>query len=512
MFIVFFVTTIVFLILWLVEKKRRKADSVKLNEAESTVAKLIKYQGIPDAEAHADKLLSDATASAAEIKNSADVYAQQTRKNADDYSHQVRQSAEDKLHSADNEAHKIVADATAKATEIAGSAITDKEKAAEYKATAEAIKRTIEGYGDEWLKPSISLLDDLAEEFGYTEAGIELKKARLHSAEMVKEHRAATCDYVEVNRRETAIAFVVDAFNGKVDSILSKVKHDNYGKLEQKIRDAFNLVNYNGTAFRSARITDIYLESRLNELHWAVVAQELKRQEQEQQRLIREQMREEERARREYEKAIKDAAKEEAMLNKAMEKAKALLAKASDEERAKYEAQLADLEVKLKEAEERSQRTKSLAEQTRHGNVYVISNIGSFGENVYKVGMTRRLNPLDRVRELGDASVPFPFDVHAIIESDDAPALETALHKELALMQVNKVNPRKEFFRVPIASIKSLVEKRGLQAVWTIAAEATEYRESLILEEQLKSDPEARAKWEVFVSSVDSEDEDAEAI
>lgn len=79
-------------------------------------------------------------------------------------------------------------------------------------------------------------------------------------------------------------------------------------------------------------------------------------------------------------------------------------------------------------------------------------------------------------------------------------------------MQVNKVNPRKEFFRVPIASIKSLVEKRGLQAVWTIAAEATEYRESLILEEQLKSDPEARAKWEVFVSSVDSEDEDAEAI
>ena len=117
------------------------------------------------------------------------------------------------------------------------------------------------------------------------------------------------------------------------------------------------------------------------------------------------------------------------------------------------------------EAEEKNQRALSMAQQTKRGNVYVISNIGSFGENVYKVGMTRRLEPMDRVRELGDASVPFPFDVHAIIESDDAPALENTLHKALALMQVNKVNPRKEFFRVSLSDIHEIKEKISAQTM-----------------------------------------------
>ena len=499
--LIFAILAVVFFALWILEKRRHKKEASalqeKLQSSESVVERLIRYQGIPDAESHTTKLISDAKAESVRIKSEADAY-----------SGRVRHDADEKMQFASSESRKIIDAAKEKATEIAGSAIADKEKAAEYKAAAAAMQRKIEGYGDEWLKPTYSLQDDLAEEVGYDQAGIELKKARLHSAEMVKNHLAATCSYVENNRRETAIAFVIDAFNGKVDSILSKVKHDNFGKLEQQIKDAFSLVNYNGAAFRSARITDQYLESRLQELHWAVVAQELKRREQEQQRLVREQMREEERARREYEKAIKEAAKEEAMLNKAMDKARTMLEKANEKERAKYEAQLADLEIKLKEAEERSQRTKSMAEQTKHGNVYVISNIGSFGENIYKVGMTRRLNPLDRVRELGDASVPFPFDVHAIIESDDAPALETALHKDLALMQVNKVNPRKEFFRVSLSSIKSLVEKRGLQAVWTLVAEAAEYRESLAIEEQLKTDPEAREKWESFAQSIASDDND----
>lgn len=143
-----------------------------------------------------------------------------------------------------------------------------------------------------------------------------------------------------------------------------------------------------------------------------------------------------------------------------------------------------------------------MAQQTKCGTVYVISNVGSFGENVYKVGMTRRLEPLDRVRELGDASVPFPFDVHAFIESDDAPALETALHHELAMAQMNKVNPRKEFFRVDLAFIRKLVETRGLEATWTMAAEAAEYRESLAIEDRIKSDPAERARWQQFIQEV----------
>lgn len=198
------------------------------------------------------------------------------------------------------------------------------------------------------------------------------------------------------------------------------------------------------------------------------------------------------------------------MLQKALEKAKAMLEKASEDQRAQYEAQITELAEKLKEAEEKSQRALSMAQQTRRGNVYVISNIGSFGENVYKVGMTRRLDPLDRVRELGDASVPFKFDVHAIIESEDAPALEHALHQELALMQMNKVNPRKEFFKVPLTDIKKLVEKRGLSVTWTMAAEAAEYKETLAIEEQMKNDPEVKKKWIAYAESLSESDESAE--
>ena len=109
--------------------------------------------------------------------------------------------------------------------------------------------------------------------------------------------------------------------------------------------------------------------------------------------------------------------------------------------------------------------------------------------------MTRRLEPLDRVRELGDASVPFPFDVHAMIYSEDAPGLETALHKYFVQNQVNKVNPRKEFFRIPIADIRAEVEKRGLDVTWTMAAAALEYRESLAIEKSMLSDGTVKDRW-----------------
>jgi len=272
----------------------------------------------------------------------------------------------------------------------------------------------------------------------------------------------------------------VDAFNGKVDSALAKVKHNNYGKIKQEILDAFALVNHNGMPFRNARINQEYLEARLEELKWAVATHELRQIEREEQRAIREQMREEEKARREIEKAIKEAEKEERMLQKAMETARKELASAHGEQRAEYEAQLAELESKLTEAESRGQRAISMAQQTRRGHVYVISNIGSFGENVFKIGMTRRLEPADRVKELGDASVPFDFDVHAMIYSDDAPALEKALHRRFDEASVNKVNPRKEFFNLNVAEIRQAVEQQGMNEIhWTMKAEAAEYRESL---------------------------------
>ena len=119
-----------------------------------------------------------------------------------------------------------------------------------------------------------------------------------------------------------------------------------------------------------------------------------------------------------------------------------------------------------------------MAQQTRAGHVYVISNIGSFGDDVFKIGMTRRLEPVERVQELGDASVPFSFDIHAMIFSDDAPALEKELHRRFGESQLNLVNPRKEFFKVPIKEIKQVVDEMGMQVHWTLAAEAREFRES----------------------------------
>ena len=130
-------------------------------------------------------------------------------------------------------------------------------------------------------------------------------------------------------------------------------------------------------------------------------------------------------------------------------------------------------------AEERKQRAISQAQMTKSGNVYIISNVGSFGENVYKIGMTRRLEPEDRVNELGDASVPFKFDIHAMIASDDAPALENKLHEIFKTKSVNRVNYRKGFFRVTLDEIEQAVrECTNADIAFTKIAEAREYKET----------------------------------
>jgi len=405
------------------------------------------------------------------------------------------EDAQHALAAASARSSEIISAANKRAEEIAGEAYNVVRDASLYEKTVQAMKNIIEGYGDRYLQPPASLIDHLAEEFEHKDAGQNLKLARAHTKTMMKDGSASKCDYVESNRREGAERFVLDAFNGKVDSILSRVRSDNAGKLAQEIKDAFTLVNYNGKAFREARITEEYLNARLEELKWASIAQHLKQEEQEEQRLLREQIREEEKAKREFERAIRDSEKEEDILRKAMAKAELQIAAATAEQKAAFEQQLQELNAKLKEAEERNQRAISMAQQTKKGHVYIISNIGSLGEDVYKIGLTRRLEPLDRVRELGDSSVPFEFDVHALILSDDAPALEYQLHKHFVMRQVNKVNYRKEFFRASLTEIRSEIETLGIVAKWTMASEAREYRESMAIERAIKTDPVARQSW-----------------
>jgi len=188
-----------------------------------------------------------------------------------------------------------------------------------------------------------------------------------------------------------------------------------------------------------------------------VVAQELRLKEREEQRVLKERIREEEKARRESEKAMQEAQREEEVIKQAMEKAQAEVLRASAGDRAKFGAQIAQLTQQLTEAEAKNQRALSMAQQTRAGHVYIISNVGAYGEHLFKIGLTRRLEPLDRIKELGDASVPFEFDIRAMIRSDDAPALENLLHHEFDDMRIKKANFRKEFFRVPLDRIRDLV-------------------------------------------------------
>ncbi|HEM6742713.1 TPA: DUF4041 domain-containing protein [Citrobacter farmeri] len=460
------------------EKKIKTADAEakdKINEAQTKANKLI-----IEANNQARLTISNANSEAVSITKD----ARETRLKAKERLDNANSKANELISNANDNAMKIISDAEIRAKEIAGSAYEAKEFAETYQAVAKSMKNKIEGYGDEWIVPNRSVLDVLADNYEFTDAGKELQKARELTKSLIKTGKAASCDYVETNRRNTAINFVLDAFNGKVDSVLSKIKHNNFGKLSQEIKDAFQLVNYNGSAFRSAQITDIYLQSRLNELKWGVAVNEIMLEEKEEQRRIKEQLREEEKARREYEKAIKEAEKEEKAIQQAIDKATKELMLAGEEQRLVLEQKLAELQAKYEEAEAKNQRAISMAQQTRSGHVYVISNIGSFGEDVYKIGMTRRLEPLDRVRELGDASVPFSFDVHAMIYSEDAPSLENHLHKVFNDKQLNKVNSRKEFFNVGIKDIKSTIDSMNINAHWTMFAEAKEYRESLAIENE----------------------------
>jgi hypothetical protein len=410
----------------------------------------------------------------------------------------LQTQADNLLLNASREAARIVDTANQRAEEIAGEALAAVRNAVGLEKTIQALKNTINGYGDQYLEPSYTLLDDLAADFGHTEAGEELKKARERTRLMMRARTAAKCGYVEAVRSTSAENFVADAFNGKVDTILTSVKHDNYGTLAQQVKDAYSLVNNLGKPFKDAHITPEYLAARLEELRWATVAHELKMREREEQRQIREQIREEEKARREFEKAQRDAAKQEETIQKTIDRVQQQAAKASEAQRAAFEAQLLELEAKLQVAQEKNQRALSMAQQTKSGHVYIISNIGSFGEHVYKIGMTRRLEPLDRVRELGDASVPFSFDVHALLFSDDAPALERDLHRHFLRCQINKANPRKEFFRVDLIQIRNEIERLGIETKWTLAAEAREYRESLAIEQALANNTLDQAEWEKF--------------
>jgi cellobiose-specific phosphotransferase system component IIA len=292
----------------------------------------------------------------------------------------------------------------------------------------------------------------------------------------------------------TLIKLVLRAFNGECDAAIAKVKYNNFDALERRINKAYEALN-KLAEITYCTISETYLGLKLDELHLAYEYQEKKYEEREEQRRIREQMREEQRALKEIEKAKEQAEREEQRYQQALEKARQEVEQATGQQRDKLEEQIKYLSQQLEEAHTNAERAVSRAQMTKSGHVYIISNIGSFGENVYKIGMTRRLEPMDRVKELGDASVPFPFDVHAMIFTENAPELESSLHKLFHTRRFNKANERKEFFRVSLSEIIDAVEKLSSNNKYiksdihiTKVAEAVEYRKSLAIERKFPSD------------------------
>ena len=306
--------------------------------------------------------------------------------------------------------------------------------------------------------------------------------------EMLKGNSAALCTgqpgvtKAEREQVDKLLSLMLRAFNGECDAAVAKVRYNNFEQLRNRIEKAFATINRLG-APQGCELAKWFLMLKVEELQLTCEPAMKVQAEKEEQREIKEQMRQDALVARDRERATQEALDEERRRRIDVEKARrdfevARAEQKSAEEQESLRQRVAELEDKLAEATAEKERAVSQAQLTRSGHVYVISNLGSFGENVYKIGMTRRLDPMDRVSELGDASVPFAFDVHAIISSRDAPALEAALHAKFSDRRLNLINRRKEFFHVTIQEIAEVVREECGDILLTEIAQADEFAQS----------------------------------
>lgn len=271
------------------------------------------------------------------------------------------------------------------------------------------------------------------------------------------------------------------AFNGESDVIIDHVTFLNYNRSMERIQKSAESINKIGARMK-VMITQNYIDLKLRELAVAFDYQQFKEAEKERLRQIREEEREKAKVEKELADRRAKIEKDQNHVGTELDALRAKMEAAGEEEIDTIKERIAELEEYQKKLETDLQDVENRAQQARTGYVYIISNIGSFGENVYKIGMTRRLDPQDRVDELGSASVPFRFDVHAFIFSEDAVDLETALHHAFDKRRVNMVNQHKEFFRVTLDEIEECVKKNYSKTVeFTRTATAQEYRETQLI-------------------------------
>lgn len=358
---------------------------------------------------------------------------------------------------------------------------------------------------DKISKDIITFSDEvLVQEYGlyqprYNFMSSDVYKERLttirnQQKQMIKQDIAASgnTDWTVNNNKAKGRKMVNDmkklllrAFNSECDETIGKVKYNNIETSVRKIVKSAEQIQKLGTIM-SVYINQSYIDLKIEELYLAFEYQQKKQQEKEEQRELRAQQREEAKLKKEIEEKRKKIKKEQTHYQQALKNLLSQIKEHGETEdliakKAELETELSNIDKSIKDIDYREANQKA-------GYVYVISNVGSFGENIYKIGMTRRLEPQDRVDELGDASVPFKFDVHAMIFSDNAPALEAALHRAFEDRKLNMVNTRREFFYVTLDEIKQVVKENFDKTVEFIDfPDAEQYRTSLKMREQLQA-------------------------
>lgn len=269
------------------------------------------------------------------------------------------------------------------------------------------------------------------------------------------------------------------AFNVECDDIVANVRVSNFDRSINRVETISEQISKLGKTM-GIGITPNYVRLKIDEVRLALDYQQKKQEEKERKKELKEQEREEARVLKEIEEEKRRLEKERSHYENALKSLVSQIAKSGETpelltKKLQLESQINDTSKAIEEVDYRNANRRA-------GYVYIISNIGAFGENIFKIGMTRRLDPQERIDELGDASVPFNFDVHAMIFTEDAPALEAALHTAFESRKLNKINPRREFFAVTLDEIKSEVRKNFDKTVeWVDIPEAEQYRQSRLL-------------------------------
>lgn len=305
----------------------------------------------------------------------------------------------------------------------------------------------------------------------------------IKNSESIKTHGNSPKKMLNANTKQ-----ILRCFNAECDNVLLNLSIKTIDSARNKITKSFETLNKLFDV-DNVQLNQKLLQYKLDELNLVYTYELKKEQEREQQKAIKEQMIEEEKVRREIERQKAKLEKDQTQCSNEINRLIQYMQKTQDDvEKQLYIDKIKELNDKLKQLEADKATVLEREANARAGYVYIISNLGSFGQDVYKIGMTRRLEPMDRIKELGSASVPFEFDVHAMIFSDDAPALETALHQAFEKQSVNRVNLRKEFFKVSLDDIEKVVKENFNNTVkFTRIPVAKEYNETLEILKQEQS-------------------------